>query len=314
MEITEERLSLDVSRLVVVIPTFNESRSIGQVLDEVSHALTNMDYSVLVVDGHSTDGTCKIAREKGATVIYQHGVGYGDALLTGFTHAKENMGAEMIAMMDGDLTYNAEDIPVLMQHIMKDYKDLAVGNRFGGMEEGAMPFINRVGNKFLSWATRAFLKVRINDSQCGLRVFRASLVDRLSLTKEGMPFAVEMLAEAKFCGARISEAPVSYRPRVGEAKLCPLRDGLRIFGTVLRLMRDTQPLLFFGGIGLLLGLAGATLGLDVTLAWLRTGSVSRMASLLLCVLLLMGAMQFLTIGLVADMIKGLRRSKNSGNH
>ncbi len=56
------------------------------------------------------------------------------------------------------------------------------------------------------------------------------------------------------------------------------------------------------------------LGLDVTLAWLRTGSVSRMASLMLCVLLMMGAMQFLTIGLVADMIKSLRRSKNSGNH
>jgi len=201
------------------------------------------------------------------------------------------------------------DILVLMEPLVNGDADLVVGNRFMGMEKGSMNFVNRVGNRIISWICRAFLKLDIGDTQCGLRVFKADIVDRLDLTKEGMPFATEMLVEAKFAGSRIEEAPVNYRPRKGTAKLVPWRDGLLIFGTILRLMRDTQPLLFFGGIGSILGLFGLILGLDVTLYWMRTGTVVRMASVVLSVLLIIGAIQFFTLGLVADMIKGLRKRR-----
>ena len=300
----------DFPKLVIVIPALNEAESIGSVLDEISDVFDGEDYSVVVIDGHSTDGTLEIAREKGAIVVDQRGGGYGDALLTGFLYAREDLGADLIAMMDADMTYDPKDIKVLMGQVVDGGADLVVGDRFKGLEKGAMPFVNRVGNRFLSWVARRFLKLGIHDTQCGLRVFRADLVDWLELTNKGMPFAVEMLAEAKFAGARISEAPVRYRPRMGEPKLSPLRDGLMIFGTILRLMRDTQPLLFFGGIGFLLGALGIILGLYVTLEWFRTGTVGRVPTVILSMLLIIGAMQFFTLGLVADMIKGLRKNRN----
>jgi len=192
---------------------------------------------------------------------------------------------------------------------LKGEADLIVGNRFAGMQKGAMPFVNRIGNRLLSWFARATLRLKVHDTQCGLRAFRSELVDCFYLEAEGMPLAIEMLSEAKFARARVSEVPVTYRPRVGVTKLNPSRDGLRILGTMIRLMRDTEPLLFFGAIGFVLGMSGLWFGVDVTLEWLRTGSVGRVPTVMLSVLLLFGAMQFFTIGLVADMIKRLRKRR-----
>jgi len=295
--------------LVVVIPALNEARSIGKILDEIFDEIGSEKVKIMVVNGHSTDGTDDIARGKGALVIYQRNKGYGDALKTGFMYARKNLNAKVIVMMDADLTYDPKDIPKLVEPILRDEADLVVGNRFPHMQKGAMPLINRFGNRLLSWFARLSLRVKIHDTQCGLRAFKSELVDKIDLETEGMPLATEMLAEAKFVGARISEVSVSYRKRVGRSKLNPLRDGLRIFGTMVRLMRDTQPLLFFGGLGGFLGAVGLALGIDVTMEWLRTGSVSRLPTVMLSVLLIIGAMQFLTLGLVADMIKRLRRKR-----
>jgi len=295
--------------LAVVIPTLNEAKSIGIVLDEIAEVFADRKVDVVVVDGHSTDGTDEIAREKGAQVIYQRDKGYGDALRTGFQHVRKSLNAEIIVMMDADLTYDPKDIPKLVEPILSGEADLVLGDRFSRMKKEAMPFINRVGNRLISWFARTALRVKVHDTQCGLRAFRCELVDSVDLETEGMPLAIEMLTEAKFAGARISEVHVAYRKRVGDTKLNPLRDGLRIFGTMLRLMRDTRPLLFFGGIGAFLGVVGLALGIDVTLEWFRTGTVGRVPTVILSVLLMVSAVQFFALGLVADMIKRLRRKR-----
>ena len=297
------------TEIAVVIPTLNEKEAVGKVLDGVKNVMDGYDYRMVVVDGRSVDGTDEIARSRDADVIYQRGRGYGDALKTGFSYARKLLDARVVVMMDADLTYDPNDIPELVGPILKDEADLVVGNRFDCMEKGAMPFVNKVGNRVLSWVARSALGLSIRDTQCGMRAFRSELVDSMDMVTEGMPFAIEMLAEAKFADARISEAPVSYRSRVGKTKLSPMRDGVRILGTTLRLMRDTQPLLFFGGIGTFLGVVGILLGVDVTLDWIRTRTVGRLPTVMLSVLLILGAMQFFAIGLVADMIKGLRRRK-----
>lgn len=296
-------------KIVVVIPTLNEVESVGRVLDEIFDTLTlnGWDFRVLVVDGRSIDGTDKVAREKGAVVIYQRNSGYGDALKTGFIYAKEKLDADVLVMMDADFTYDAKDIPKLIQPIVDGEADLVVGNRFKGMQKGSMGLINKVGNKILSWIARKTLKIDVHDTQCGIRAFKAELLNNMDLTCEGMPFATEMLAEAKLAGAKIIEKPVNYRPRIGKAKLNPIKDGLMIFGTILRLLRDTSPLLFFGGIGFTFIIIGVILGLDVTLEWLRTGTVGRIPTLLLTVLLIMGGFQFFAVGLLADMIKRFKR-------
>jgi glycosyltransferase involved in cell wall biosynthesis len=298
-------------KCIIVIPTLNEAHTLETVLDGISNALHDEPYDSfsLVVDGRSVDGTYEIAKRKASYAIHQKREGYGDALGTGFLFGKRTLGADFLAMIDGDSTYDPKDIPKLLRPIIDDESDMVVGNRFQGMEKGAMSLTNKVGNKVLSWIVRATLGTDVHDSQCGLRAFKADLIDSLDLVTEGMPFATELLVEAQFAGARITEVPVSYGIRKGRAKLSPLRDGFRIFGTIVRLVRDTRPLLFFGLLGLVMGLFGLYFGIDVILEYLRTGNVIRIPSAILAALLLIGSLQFMTLGLVADMIKRFRRRK-----
>ena len=284
------------TRIAIVIPTLNERRAVGDLLDGVRNAMNGYEYRMLVVDGHSVDGTDKIARGKGAEVIYQRGRGYGEALKTGFLHARKRLDAGVIVMIDADLSYDPKDIPELLAPLLKDEADLVVGNRFAGMQKGAMPFVNRIGNKLLSLIAKVALRLNINDTQSGMRAFRSELLDSMNMSAGGMPFAIEMLAEALSSDARIHETPVNYRPRVGKTKLSPIRDGGRILGITLRLMFDTQPLLFFGGIGIVLGMAGLFL------------HAVMLPTVVYPFLLMIGGIQLFTLGLVIVMIRRLRRS------
>ena len=114
-------------KLSIVIPALNEAESIGQVLDEIAKVFDGRDHSVVIVDGNSTDGTPEIAGKYGAIVINQRGTGYGDALLSGFVYARDELAPSLIAMMDADMTYDPKDIPVLMEPIVTGDADLVVG-------------------------------------------------------------------------------------------------------------------------------------------------------------------------------------------
>ena len=247
------------SRITVVIPTLNEREAVGKVVGSVKQAMDGYEYRVLVVDGHSKDGTDEIARNMGATVIYQLGRGYGDALKTGFFYARKRLDAKVIVMMDADLTYDPKYIPSLIEPILKDKADLVVGNRFAKIQKGAMPFVNRVGNRVLSLVAKLALGLNVYDTQSGMRAFKSELLESMNLVAVGMPLAMEMLAEARSVDAKIREVPISYRSRVGETKLSPLTDGGRILGTTVRLMFDVRPILFFGSIGTFLGVVGLLL-------------------------------------------------------
>lgn len=294
-------------KIAIVIPTLNEEEGIGLVMDGIGKALHHYNHTVLVVDGYSKDRTVEIAKERGASVIYQRGSGYGDALMTGFEYASNNLKADVVVMMDADGTYDPHDVPALLKPVLEDRADFVIGNRFQGMKRRAMTFVNRIGNKMLSSIARRTLRLKISDTQCGLRALRASLLRNLSLRTEGMSFAIEMLAEAKQVKARVLEVPIAYNQRVGNTKLSPIRDGMRIFGTILRLIRDYQPLLFFGSFGFLLALIGALIGVNIVITWVQTGHVTRLASVTLSSMLIIAGLFIFTIGLLADMIKDLRR-------
>jgi dolichol-phosphate mannosyltransferase len=293
------------TRIAIVIPTLNEREAVGKVLDGVKDVMAGYEYRTLVVDGHSIDGTYKIANEKGAEVIYQLGKGYGDALKTGFFHARKRLDAGVIVMMDADLSYDPRDIPNLMKPIFEDEADLVVGNRFVGMQKGAMSLVNKVGNRVLSLVAKLALRLNISDTQSGMRAFRSELLDSMDLVTGGMPFAIEMLGEALYADARIHEVPVSYRPRVGKTKLSPIKDGGRILGITLRLMFDIQPLLFFGGIGTVMGVVGLIL---------HNITFPTIVGVVFPFLLMIGAIPFFILGLIMRLIKRSRRSRVTMPH
>jgi len=289
------------TRIVVVMPTLNEHKAVGRVVGGVKQVMEGYDCQVLVVDGHSTDGTDEIARKMGATVIYQRGKGYGDALKTGFFYARKRMNAKVVVMMDADLTYAPKDIPRLVAPVLDDKADLVVGNRFAGMQKGAMPLINRFGNKGLSLVAKMALGLNVYDTQSGMRAFKSELLEKMNLVAVGMPLAMEILAEARSIGARICEVPIRYSPRVGETKLNPIKDGGRILGITVRLMFDVRPILFFGGIGTVLGILGLLLHYIMR--------PIELVNVVFPILFMIGGMLLFWIGVVIVLIKKLRNNK-----
>lgn len=292
--------------VVVVIPTLDEEAGIGTIIDQIQSALRGREFAILVVDGHSSDKTREIAKEKGATVIFQRERGYGDGLLSGFDYAASTFSPQIIAMMDGDGTYNPSDIPKIIDPILENEADLVSGDRLNNLQPDAMSFTNRIGNRIISSLSRRFLGLRLRDTQCGLRAFRTELAFNFTGQSDGMAFATEMLVDAKQARARIKEVPINYSARLGRAKLSPFKDGSRILGIIIRLIRDCKPLLFFGAIGAIMSLAGLVLGSSVVVEWIRTGTVNRVPTAMLTVLFVLIGVQFFSLGLVADMIKGVR--------
>jgi dolichol-phosphate mannosyltransferase len=212
--------------VAVVIPTLNEERSIGKVLDSVPVAdlLKNgFETAVYVIDGRSTDTTREIAVEKGAMIILEERKGKGLAVQTAF----KAITADYAIMVDGDDTYPielaAEMIRLLQTH------DVVIGSRLKGtIEPGAMSRLNVLGNTLLTLLARALFSITVTDVCTGLWGYRGDAIRRLELEAPGFEIEADMFGECARKRLRIAEIPIRYRARVDHAKLSSLRDGLRI--------------------------------------------------------------------------------------
>jgi dolichol-phosphate hexosyltransferase len=224
----------------LVIPTLNEARSIGHVLQmfraaalEANRTLFSNDpieWEILVVDGASEDGTAAIAAAEGARVIIERRKGYGRAYQTGFAAVK----GELIATADGDATYPVETIPTLAKKVLEEGIDFLSGDRMAYLDRRSMTMEHRVGNRllnvFLELAYHHYLKGlpdrTVRDSQSGFWIFRREVLSRVHLTQEGMAFSEELKIEVVLRGLRFVEVPIRYGERWGAPKLSSWRDGL----------------------------------------------------------------------------------------
>ena len=226
-------------RATLIVPTLNESASIGHVLEgfraAAEAANTSLfrndpiDWEILVVDGASTDGTAEIATARGARVIVEARKGYGRAYRTGFEQAK----GEVLATLDGDATYPVEEVPRFVRMLLDESLDFITCNRFAFLDRKAMTTEHRIGNwllnTFVTIAYAHYLReaggVVLRDSQSGMWIFRRSVLDRVRLTQDGMPLSEELKLEVILQGLRFREVPIRYAERWGAPKLSSWRDG-----------------------------------------------------------------------------------------
>ncbi len=228
-------------RATLVIPTLNEAESIGHVLRRfwaAAEAANRQQFSgdplaweVLVVDGDSTDGTGELARQAGARVIVERRRGYGRAYRTGFAEAA----GDIVATMDGDATYPAEMVPVLVRRLLDEGLDFLSADRLYQIDRDAMTTEHRIGN----WVLNTFLRIayghylravpgrRIRDSQSGMWVFRRAILPALTVAQNGMAMSEEIKLEVILRGFRFAEVPIRYAERWGAPKLSSWRDGER---------------------------------------------------------------------------------------
>jgi hypothetical protein len=220
---------LEKGKVSVIIPTMNEERSIGLVIDEVNSALGQRPHEILVIDTNSKDRTREIAVERGAILVEEPRRGYGRAYKTGF----EKASGEFLATLDADMTYPASEIPSLLDMLESRDLDFITTNRFAGLQKGAMGAKHRFGNWVLSATTRLLFRVKVKDSQSGMWVFRKSILKDLALESDWMALSEEIKIEA-FKKSRATEVPITYRLRLGDVKLNSWNDG---FGNLKYLFR-----------------------------------------------------------------------------
>lgn len=237
--------------VTAVIPCLDEERTIGTCVDKALESFKALGVAgeVVVVDNGSTDGTARIAADRGARVIDEPVKGYGAALRTGIESAR----GRIIVMGDGDDSYDWSAIGPFVHKIQEGF-DLVIGNRFkGGILPGAMPLLHRyLGNPVLSAITRLAFGVKVGDVHCGMRAFTTEAFARMRMGTPGMEFATEMVANAAHHGLRIAEVPTRLYPdkRGRPAHLRTFRDGWRHLRFILTHAPDY---LYLGPGALLLG-------------------------------------------------------------
>lgn len=218
----------EIMKITILMPCLNESGSLAFCIGEARAFIREMKINaeILVADNGSTDGSREIAKKCGARVINVAKRGYGCAVSAGIRAAY----GKYVILGDCDGSYDFFDAGSILRQLRRGYA-LVIGNRFsGGMEEGAMPFLNRyVGNPLLSALGRRRYRVPVGDFHCGLRGFDRETAVRLGCKCSGMEFATEMVGRFAVAGERICEVPVTLRRdrRDGRSHLRPFRDGFR---------------------------------------------------------------------------------------
>lgn len=203
-------------KVIAVIPTKNEEDGIGSVLEEIPSIVND----VVVVDG-STDNTALVAAKHGARVIDERRKGYGRAYKTGFDSLSSDV--DVIVTLDADGTYPASDIPKLVKMLDSEGLDfISCARRYNHV----MSFKHKLGNGVLTFWSNVLFGTSLSDSQTGMWVFRRSVLDKINMESDGMPFSEEIKIRVLKAGLRFKEVSVEYRERIGEVVLNSFGDGI----------------------------------------------------------------------------------------
>lgn len=218
--------------VTIIIPTRNEAAGIGQVLQWVKPYIDE----ILVVDGHSTDGTADLARQAGVRVIQDNGRGKGAALKLGIAEAH----GDILVFMDADGSHDPTSIPALLAPILSDEADLVVASRHrGGSDEwrGDLDnYFRSVGGGIITLAINYRWNVRITDALNGFRAIRRSVAASLDLTADDFDIEQQMVTRCLRKRYRVTEvASHEFLRKWGRSKLPTYRKGYLFLG---RLMLD----------------------------------------------------------------------------
>ncbi|PIW70550.1 MAG: UDP-glucose--dolichyl-phosphate glucosyltransferase [Ignavibacteriales bacterium CG12_big_fil_rev_8_21_14_0_65_30_8] len=201
--------------IAVIIPAYNEEKSIGKVINEIPNDLIN---EIVVVNNNSNDLTAGVAASKGATVLFESFQGYGAACLKGIEYLR-NKEVEIIVFIDGDYSDYPSEMNKVIEPIINDNYDMVIGSRvLGKKEKGALTIQSRFGSIIAGLLIKLFWGVKYTD----LGPFRAIKKEKLlelNMTDIWYGWTVEMQIRAAKKSFKIKEVPVSYRKRIGKSKV-----------------------------------------------------------------------------------------------
>jgi glycosyltransferase involved in cell wall biosynthesis len=215
--------------LVIVIPCYNESKTIATVVRKSRW----FDDKVIVIDNLSEDNTSEIAERFGAEVWKCPWKGAGITTAIGIKLAKTHYQADGVITIDGDGQHKPEDIPLLREKLVDGY-DLVIGSRF--LKKSSVPFYRKIGIGIINFAYN-FGHEPISDSQCCMRGFSKNFMEKIDITEPGFGFSVETLVKARKLNLKITEVPVEciyHESFAQNSTLNPVKHGLAVLWSVIK--------------------------------------------------------------------------------
>jgi len=219
--------------LSVIIPVYNESSTIAEVIEKVSNVALAIEKEIIVVDDGSTDGTVEALEQSREKVTHAYltpvNIGKGAAVRIGLTMAK----GDIILIQDADLELDPNEFCDLIKPILDGRTSVVYGSRF--LKQNAVPRIRQLANYVLTRTTNLFFRTKLTDMETAYKVFTREAADKLRLTSNRFEIEPEITAQLAILGYDIVEVPISYRPRTSlEGKKIKWKDGVKAFWTLVK--------------------------------------------------------------------------------
>lgn len=287
-------------KTVILIPCYNESKTIGKVVSDFKKVMPHAD--IYVYDNNSTDGTDEIAKNAGAIVRYEYQQGKGNVVKSMF----REISADCYIMVDGDDTYPAETATEIEKLILNGEADMVIGDRLSStyFEENDRLFHN-TGNRVVRKFINMFFSCDLNDIMTGMRGFSYNFVKSFPISSKEFEIETEMSVFALINNFKIKEIPVEYRDRIegSESKLNTYSDGLKVLRMIFSLIRDEKPLFYFTTITLILLIIAGIYFFPILFKYFSTGYVLKIPTLIIISTVVIVATIIFFTGVILHVLK-----------
>lgn len=282
----------EMDKIAVLIPCYNEEKTIGKVIDDARAALP--EAKIYVYNNRSTDKTAEIALEKGAILRQEYVQGKGNVVRRMF----REIDAECYLLIDGDDTYPLEEAPKMVDLVMNHNADMVVGDRLSStyFKENKRPF-HGFGNSLVRFAINRLFKSKVKDVMTGYRAFSFSFVKTFPVLSGGFEIETEMTIHALYYRMQIDNLVVAYRdrPAGSVSKLNTFSDGFQVLRTIFRLYKCYKPKRFFFFFAFAFFALGIGFFIPVLIDFINTGEVARFPTLFMCcTAIIAGLLSFFT--------------------
>ena len=288
-----------MDKIAVLIPCYNEEKTIAKVVADAKSALP--EATIYVYDNNSTDKTVELAMEAGATIRHEYMQGKGNVIRRMF----REIDAECYIMVDGDDTYPMNNAKELVDKVLDHHADMVVGDRLSStyFTENKRPFHN-FGNSIVRGSINHLFHCDIKDIMTGYRAFSYQFVKTFPVMSKGFEIETEMTIHAVFNNMQVENVIIDYRdrPEGSESKLNTYSDGIKVLNVIARLFRVYKPLRFFSSVAALLLLVSIGFFIPVLIDFLKTGLVLKFPTLFVCGFVALAAIQSFFSGLILENI------------
>lgn len=288
-----------MDKIAVLIPCYNEEKTIGKVVKDVKETLP--EATVYVYDNNSTDRTVELATQAGAIVRYEYKQGKGNVIRRMF----REIHARCYLMIDGDDTYPLESAPEMVDKVLNHNADMVVGDRLSSTyyTENKRPFHN-FGNTLMRVCINRLFRSDIKDIMTGYRAFSYEFIKTFPVFSKGFEIETEMTIHAVNYNMQVENVVVEYRdrPEGSVSKLNTYSDGMKVIMKMIQLYKNYKPLKFFGAMAAVLALVAAILVLPVFVEYFSTGLVPRFPTLIVGGFIMLAAIQAFFSGMILEVM------------